>query len=353
MNGLSTAVGKLRSAITYLAINEVMTFLGDVGVDYMDIALVGVVLYVLSGSFLHSIKRNVGIGGGNMTESFVALEARILQSVNRLSIMLSAQAVARWVRPDAFDNARYLSLEQVVFMILWVVTMLAVLSLLPGGFVQTEQGASFQSVLLYTFTDGIEVMFSHLRLNPLILFMVALVLLYYLQTIHFAYVAYCKERGVSLNTFRNISHEAMCMVLANVCIAGVMKGDDSAHSYKNVLLLAQYVAGVIFVSFLAKHIQLAASVQMLILWRASREVWDWINLFTTDKFIIIACLGLAYGIMKKVQTDIAMTLMLVLAKQLVNSTLEQVSNLPQLPSIVASHVILVMCDVLAGQFINK
>ena len=353
MSGLNTAVGKLRSAITYLAINEVMTFLSEVGVDYMDIALVGVVLYILSGSFLHSIKTNVVVGESNMKTSVLALETRILQSVNHLSIMLSAQALARWVRPDAFDNERYLSLEQVVFMVLWVVTMLACLSLLPGGFVQTEQGGSFQSVLLYTFTEGIEVLFNHLRLNALILFVAALVLLYYLQTIHFAYVAYCKQRRVGLNTFRNISHEAMCMVLANVCISGVMKGEHSAHSYKNVLLLAQYVAGVIFVSFLAKHIQLASSVQTLILWRASREVWAWINLFTTDKFIIIACLGLAYGIMRKVQTDIAMTLMLVLAKQLVDSTLEQVSNLPKLPSIVASHVILVMCDVLASQFINK
>lgn len=353
MNGLNTVVGKLRSAITYLAINEVMTFLGDAGVDYMDIALVGVVLYVLSGSFLHSTQLNVVVRETNMRESFLVIETRILQSVNRLSIMLSAQALARWVRPDAFDNARYLSLEQVVFMILWVVTMLAVLSLLPGGFVQTEQGASFQSVLLYTFTDGIEVLFNHLRLEPLILFVASLVLLYYLQALHFAYVAFCKQRGVGLNAFRNISHEAMCMVLANVCIAGVMKGEHSAHSYKNVLLLAQYVAGVIFVSFLAQHIQLASSVQTLILWRASREVWDWINLFTTDKFIILTCLCLAYGIMQKVQTDIAMTLMLVLAKQLVNSTLEQVSNLPQLPSIVASHVILVLCDVLASQFVNK
>jgi hypothetical protein len=349
--------GKLRSAITYLAIREVTSYFDDADVNVMDVAMMGIVVYVVSGAFVHMLKPDPSVpGNSTLMLSFFDVEYRVLLSVNRLSIMLSGQALAIWVLPVEFDADTAMSVSQASWVVMWIVAMLSVLSLLPTSFTQTDQGSSFQSVLLYTFTDGIEAQFYKLNLDPFVLFCLALAVLYALQRIHSEYLealktaekaaAYGDCQNFTPNAFRSMSHEALCMVLANVCIVGVLPSESGTLVYANVLLLGQLAGGVILVGYLAEKIEVAASVQTLILWRASREAWDWIYAFTEDDFVILFSLILLYFFISRLQKQLAYTVILVLSKHIVTIALREVQHLPQLPSMVASYVLLIGVDIL-------
>jgi hypothetical protein len=347
----SRVFGKMRNAITYLAISEVMRYFTDANIELVDIALLGIVVYIVSGAFVNVLdKVPVKSDTETMLVSVYDIQHKLLESVNRLSIMLSGQAIARWAQPAEFDNNSPLSLAQTSSVVMWIIGMLAVLSLLPGTFTNSKQGSSFQSVLLYTFTEGIETQFYKMHLDPFILFCMALALLYYLQLTQDEYVRRIKEQSFTPNVFRTMLHEAICMVLANVCIVAVMSGQQHAQVYANVLLLAQLVTGVILVGSLAAKIEVAASVQTLILWRTSREMWHWIYLFTTDDFVIFVSLCMLYIFMRKVQTHISLTIILLISKHVVTMSLREIQNLPQIPSIVASYVLLLGADILTTNF---
>lgn len=336
---------RLRAAITYLAIHEVMQYLLQANARIMDVAAIGVAAYIVSGFFLAVLDRRLSAehDRASLSANVFELQLRLLRSVNRLSIMMSAQALATWAQPAEFDRDGMLSVEQTLAVVMWVVGMVAVLSLLPGGFVASEQGASFQSVLLYTFTNGIEIQFYKLRLDRFVLACSALALLYYLQQLHARYLA-AGARG----TFRCMLHEAVCMVLTNVCISSVLEHAESSHAYKNVLSMAQILGGLILVSFLAERMRLADSVQTLVLWRASREISAWAHYFTADPFAILVALFMAYTIAQRVQQHIALTVMLVLSKHIVSMSLAAVKLLPRVPSIVASQLLLVLVDIVAA-----
>jgi hypothetical protein len=356
---------KLRAAITYLAISEVMQYLQDTDIRTMDIALIGMITYVISGSFLHVIHDNAARyktqrrDGETRTAlallSIFDVQERIVQSINRLSIMMSAQSLAIWAQPAEFDESSVLTAEQTLSIVMWVVAMVTVLSLLPGGFIASQQGASFQSVLLYTFTNGIETQFYKMGLDTFVLSAMSLALLYYLQCIHNLRGTTAAAGGTGDNTgdFRSMLHEAACMVLTNVCISNAISGTESSHTYKNVLFIAQLFGGVILVSFLGERIALAESVQTLILWRASREVWEWVYYFTSDAFAILIMLCIAYAIMRKVQIHIAMTLILVLSKHIVSMSLHEIKHMPQLASIVASQMLLVVADIVTARIVQE
>ena len=360
----SQVFGKLRSAITFLAISEVMRYFTDANMDLTDIALLGIVVYIVSGAFVHVLDTvPTTLPTTVLTTppttppvetilvSVFDVQHRLLQSVNRLSIMLSGQALALWAQPSEFDTDSPLSLSQTTSVLVWIIGMLAVLSLLPGTFTNSKQGGSFQSVLLFTFTNGIEAQFYKMKLNPFILFCMALTLMYYLQLIHDRYMASLKPKLAIPNVFRNMLHEAFCMVLANVCIVGVLNTEQQhTHVYSNVLILAQLTCGVILVGFLAEKIQVAASVQTLILWRTSREVWLWIYSFTTDDAVILISLAMLYMLMRKVQTHISQTIILLISKHVVIISLREIQNLPQVPSIVASYMLLLGADILTANF---
>jgi hypothetical protein len=348
----SRVFGKLRSAITYLAISEVMRYFTDADIDLMDIALLGIVVFVVSGAFVHTLE--IVPKTPQVDTIFVSVfdvQHKLLESVNRLSIMLSGQALALWAQPSEFDTDSPLSVAQTSSVVVWIIGMLAVLSLLPGSFTNSTQGSSFQSVLLYTFTNGIEAQFYKMKLDPFILFCIALTLMYYLQVINYRYMANLKLELAVPNVFRNMLHEASCMVLANVCIVGVLTAEQQyAQVYANVLLLAQLTCGVILVGFLAEKIQVAASVQTLILWRTSKEVWLWIYSFTTDDLVILISLCMLYMLMRKIQKHISLTIILLISKHVVTISLREIQNLPQVPSIVASYMLLLGADILTANF---
>ena len=348
----SRVFGKLRSAITYLAISEVMQYFTDADIDLMDIALLGIVVFIVSGAFVHVL--DIVPKTPQVDTIFVSasdVQHRLLQSVNRLSIMLSGQALALWAQPTEFDAESPLSLSQTSSVVVWIIGMLAVLSLLPGSFTSSHEGSSFQSVLLYTFTNGIEAQFYKMKLDPFILFCMALTLMYYLQVINDRYMASLKLESAIPNVFRSMLHEASCMVLANVCIVGVLTTEQHyAQVYSNVLLLAQLTSGVILVGLLAEKIQVAASVQTLILWRTSKEVWEWIYSFTTDDMVILISLCMLYMLMRKIQTHVSLTIILLISKHVVTISLREIQNLPQVPSIIASYVLLLGADILTANF---
>jgi hypothetical protein len=333
--------GKIRSAITYLAISEVMHFFEDMGIDIMEVSMIGVILFIITGAFLHVKKRgsNVEPNKTSLLTSVYDVQFHVLQSIHRLSLMLSAQALALWVQPKEFDTDSPLSISQTTWVVMWIVGMIAVLSLLPTTFTSSKEGASFQDVLLYTFTNGIERQFYKLSLDPFILFSLALVLLYYVQ-----------KSWSGRNTFLNMVHEAVCMVLANVCIVGFVQEAQSTHVYANVLKLGQLVCGVIIVGYLAENIKVAASVQTLILWRASREVWVMVYNFTTDDFTIFFSLLLLYMVLRNVQKYLAVTILLVVSKHVVNVSLREIQHLPQVSAMVASYILLLGADILTEHF---
>jgi hypothetical protein len=349
---------KLRSAITYLAISEVMSYFEDWDVSEMEISLIGIILYMVTGAFVHALHKGAynealerkKIDANAFPKhawSLYDVQTKVLESVSRLSIMLSGQALAIWAQPDEFDTETALTLSQTSWVVIWIVGMLGVLSMLPGSFTDSRQGESFQSVLLYTFTNGIEAQFYKMDIDPMILFCIAIVLLYYLQQIHTRYLRDVNETpGANPNVFRCITHEACCMVLANVCIVGVLDNQQYAQGYANVLVLAQLITGVIFVGALAERIEVASSVQTLILWRASKEVWEWVSYLTTDDFIIFTSLLMVFAVARLVEPHISLTIILVISKHIVNVALRSIQNLPQIPSMVASFFLLLAADIL-------